>query len=93
MAEYPREIPVTELVPGLTVWTIDARGDFAKDVFLADWHLGDYSPREFIIGHRLEFRTAGGQLVVWRNAGTVFVTDGNTKAHVIARKYKVNERQ
>jgi hypothetical protein len=81
--ERLKEIPVTDLRPGLTVWTENSRGDYVPDVYLADYFLGDYSPREFIIGHRLQFKTSGGNQVVWRNCGTVVVSIGHAAKQII----------
>jgi hypothetical protein len=74
-----REIPVSELRPGLTVWTqelVHGKERWVPDVYLADYLLGDYSPREFILGHRLQFITDSGHKVVWRNCGHVMVSIG-----------------
>lgn len=70
------EIPVSELRPGLTVFKLDDKGVLRPDVYLADYFLGDYPPREFIYGHRLQFMTGTGHKVVWHNAGRVMVAHG-----------------
>jgi hypothetical protein len=87
-----REINVTDLRPGLTVWkeeTVRGNEVYKPDVYLADYYLSDYPPREFILGHRLQFITHGGQKVVWRNCGKVVVSVGRAKKETI-RKENVN---
>ena len=87
--EQLKVIPVTELRPGMQVWTEVPKG-YSPDVFLADYFLSDYPPREFIMGHRLQFVTPGGHPVVWRNSGTVVVSVGKAPKGTIVRKEYVN---
>ena len=79
MAEYPREIPVVELLPGLTVWSFDGK-KFIRDVYLVDYlyDLTETVPRFD------QFTTDTNQLVTWRPAGKVFVTDGRDNRKVIS---------
>jgi hypothetical protein len=87
-----RQIPVSDLRPGLTVWTEihDRFGiGYTPDVYLADYFLSNsYTPREFINGRRLQFKTGSGSQVVWRNCGTVVVSVGHAKKEIIR---KVNQ--
>lgn len=78
----PREIPVSELRPGLTVWKIDNQ-KFKKDVYLQDYFLGSYSPREW--SRRIQFVTQHGNPVMWHPSGTVMVTNGNDPRKTIQR--------
>jgi hypothetical protein len=80
------EIPVTDLRPGLTVWEYDDRKKgYYPDVYLADYFLADYPAREFIIGHRLQFKTGTGNTVVWRNSGNVVVSIGRAAKETIRK--------
>jgi hypothetical protein len=75
---HPFEIPVSELRPGLTVFKPHG-SKWVPDVYLADYLLGDYPPREFVMGRRLQFKTGDGRLVTWHNCGTVMVLVGKGK--------------
>jgi hypothetical protein len=80
-------IPVTDLRPGLTTWKENDKGNFIPDVYLADYFLADYPPREFVNGHRLQFITNGGNKVVWRNCGIIAVSVGRAKKETIRKEY------
>lgn len=79
MREYPREIPVTEMRPGLTIWKPD-QGKFVRECYLQDYFLGGWEippsipPRVF--ARKLEFLTSSGQLFTWHPCGTVYATFG-----------------
>jgi hypothetical protein len=77
MANPIFRVSVTELRPGMTVYKENDKGKLIPDVYLSDYFLSGYPPREFIYGHRLQFKTGGGQVIVWRNAGHVYVSHGN----------------
>ena len=70
MKAHRAEIPVSELMPGMTVLKIGTNGKLRADVTLK---------HRFITSDRfpsqdMAFLTTGHQLVVWRNCGTVNVT-------------------
>jgi hypothetical protein len=87
--EQLRRIPVSELRPGLTVWVETPKG-WQPDTYLADYFLSDYPPREFVMGHRLQFKTGSGNQVVWRNCGTVVISVGRAAKQTI-RKEQFND--
>jgi hypothetical protein len=83
--QMPRECPVTELRPGLTVWNYDSGHDrYIRDGYLKDYFIGDYSVTEFM--RRVQFLTSSGQIWAWHPCGTVFVTDGRDDRKVITVK-------
>lgn len=64
------EIPISELMPGMTVLKIGTNGKLRADVTLKHRFItSDRFPHQ-----DMAFLTTDGRLVVWRNCGTVNVT-------------------
>ena len=73
-----QDIPVSDLRPGMQVWKENEKGThWVPDVFLTDYLLSDsYPVREFVYGHRLQFKTSNGVNVTWHNCGRATVSLG-----------------